>query len=73
MNAARQQEAIKKTQTKEAEREKLYTDKLTEGRAGVRDRQPKKTFDLDLNHATLIEKRRKNKEQARSDSPMRTD
>ncbi|TIA92496.1 hypothetical protein E3P99_00608, partial [Wallemia hederae] len=77
VNAARQKEAIKKTQSKEQERERKQTDKLNDGRAGVRDRAPKKTFDLDLSAATLIDKRRKGKgdaqAHARSASPMRTE
>ncbi|TIB01977.1 hypothetical protein E3P96_02252 [Wallemia ichthyophaga] len=59
VNAARQKEAIKKTQSKEQEREKKHTEKLGDGRAGPRDRQPRKTFDLDLSAATLIDKRKK--------------
>ncbi|TIB72486.1 Pkinase-domain-containing protein, partial [Wallemia mellicola] len=73
VNAARQKEAIKKTQNKEAEREKKHVEKLGDN-AGKQEKAPKKNFELDLSQATLIDKRRKKGvPQSRSESPMKSD
>ena len=80
VNAARQKEAIKKTQDKEAEKANRYAENKSQGRSN--DKKPRRTFDLNLNQSTIIEKRKqrqvqqeasKNNKNGKIGSPMRMD